>query len=116
MAIILQIKRSNSASVIKEIEVNRKLILGQSLYCDVVLDDKLVAGMQCELLRAKSGHIIAKNLDPKKEVLINNSRLKRSQIRSNDALTIGPFILEFDQEKLTPEEASLLDSEFEEYV
>lgn len=116
MAIVLVITRPDKTDDIKEIPVNRKLVLGHSVYCDVVLDDKSVANMQCEIEQAKTGHILAKNLDLKKEVHINQSRLKRSALKTDDVLKIGPFILRIDPTKLTPEEVQLLNSEFEELV
>lgn len=42
MAIIIVITRPDKPEDIKEIAVNRKLVLGHSVYCDVVLEDKTV--------------------------------------------------------------------------
>ncbi len=116
MAIIIVITRPDKPEDIKEIAVNRKLVLGHSVYCDVVLEDKTVASMQCEIVPVKTGHIVAKNLDMKKEVHLNQSRLKRAAIKADDVLKIGPFILRIDPTKLTPEELALLNTEYEEFV
>lgn len=116
MAIVIVISRTDKPEDKKEIAVDRKLVLGHSVYCDVVLDDKTVAGMQCEIQRAKTGHVLARNLDLKKEVHLNQLRLKRSPIKSDDVLKIGPFVLRIDPTRLTAEEAAILNSEYEEFV
>ncbi|MBY0413416.1 MAG: FHA domain-containing protein, partial [Bdellovibrionales bacterium] len=93
------------------IEINRKLIFGNSMYCDVVLGDKMVANMQFEILAAKTGHIIVKNLDAKKELHLNQARLlslKKTSIKADDVLKVGPFVLRIDPTKLTQEELAVL--------
>lgn len=116
MAVVLVITREDNPHDIKEVAVTRKLVLGHSVYCDVVLEDKTVASMQCEIQQVKSGHIVAKNLDAKKEVLINQLRLKKSAIKTEDVLKIGPFLLSIDPDQLTPEEKIVLNTEYEEFV
>ncbi|AUN98751.1 hypothetical protein DOM21_07325 [Bacteriovorax stolpii] len=116
MAFILVISRPDMPEVKKEITVDRKLVLGNSLYCDVVLEDKTIASMQCEILPVKTGHIVAKNLDLKKEVHLNQLRLKRSALKLDDTLKIGPFVLKIDPTKLTPEELAIINTEYEEFV
>lgn len=116
MAVIIQITRPDKPEEVKEITVNRKLVLGHSMYCDVVLDDKTIASMQCEIQPVKTGHIVAKNLDLKKEVHINQLRLKRQAIKLNDVIKIGPFVLKIDQGQLTPEEIAVFNTEYEEFV
>ncbi len=116
MAVVILISRLDNPQIIKEIAVTKKIVLGNSIYCDVVLEDKTVASMQCEILQVKSGHIIAKNLDLKKEVLLNQTRLKKSSLTSTDILKIGPYLLSIDNEKLTPEELAVINTEYEEFV
>ncbi len=116
MAVVIVITRPDKPEDIKEIAVTRKLVLGHSVYCDVVLDDKTVASMQCEIQPVKTGHIVAKNLDGKREVHLNQVRLKRSAIKADDVLKIGPFILRIDPTKLTPEELAVINTEYEEFV
>ena len=116
MAVFIVVTRPDKPEVIKEIAVTRKLVFGNSIYCDLVLDDKMVASMQCEVVQVKSGHIVIKNIDEKKEVLLNKGRLKRAAIKADDVLTIGPFILRIDPTKLTPEELAILNSEYVEFV
>lgn len=116
MAVVIVITRPDRPQVINEIPVNRKLVIGNSIYCDVVLDDKSIASMQCQIHPVKTGHVVATNLDLKKEVLINQSRLKKSAIKADDVLKIGPFILRIDPTKLTPEELKILNTEYEEFV
>lgn len=116
MAVIIVITRPDKPEDIKEITVNRKLVLGNSVYCDIVLEDKAVASLQCEILPAKTGHIVVKNLDLKKEVHLNHSRLKRSAIKADDVLKIGPFVLRIDPTQLTPEELAIINTEYEEYI
>lgn len=67
MAVVIVVTRNDNPHDIKEFSVNKKLILGNSIYCDVVLEDKNIAGLQCEIQPVKTGHIIAKNLDSKKK-------------------------------------------------
>ena len=116
MAVVIVITRHDNPQDIKEIAVTKKIILGNSIYCDVVLEDKAVASMQCEILQVKSGHIIAKNLDLKKEILLNQTRLKKSAITSSDILKIGPFLLSIDKDQLTAEELAIINTEYEEFV
>lgn len=115
MAIVLVISRPDKPEQKQEISVNGKMVLGQSVYCDVLLNDKLVSGMQCQLQPTKDGHLLVTNLDMKREVYINKSRLKRSSLRADDVLKIGPFVLSIDQSKLTAEEMDLLNTEYVEY-
>lgn len=116
MAVVIVVTRQDNPQDIKEFTVTKKLVLGNSIYCDVVLEDKTVASMQCEIQPAKTGHIIAKNLDAKKEVLLNQTRLKRAAISSNDILKIGPFLVSINKERLTAEELALINTEYEEFV
>lgn len=116
MAIVIVISRPDKPEVLKEISLDRKLVFGHSVYCDVVLEDKLVAGMQCEILPVKTGHVVIKNLDLKKEVHLNQSRVKKAAIKADDVLKIGPFVLRIDPTKLTAEELALLNTEYEEYI
>lgn len=116
MAVVIVITRRDNPQDIKEIIVTKKLVLGNSIYCDVVLEDKMIAGMQCEIQPVKTGHIIAKNLDAKKEVLLNQSRLKKAAISSTDILKIGPYLLCIDKDQLTPEELAVINTEYEEFV
>jgi Inner membrane component of T3SS, cytoplasmic domain len=116
MAVFIVITRPDKPELKIEVELSRKLILGNSGYCDVVLEDKSIASMQCEIFRAKTGHVIGNNLDLKKEVHLNQLRLKKSPIKVDDVLKIGPFILRIDPTKLTQEELSVINSEYEEFV
>lgn len=117
MALVIKISRPDKPQVeVKSVTLTRKLILGNSMYCDVVLEDKSVASMQCEILPAKTGHVVAKNLDAKKEVLLNQARLKQSALKTDDILKIGPFILQLDLSQLTPEELAVVNTEYEEFV
>lgn len=116
MAVVIVITRHDNPQDIKEIKVTKKLVLGNSIYCDVVLEDKNIASMQCEIHPVKTGHIIAKNLDAKKEVLLNQSRLKKSALNSTDILKIGPFLVSIDPDQLTPEELAVINTEYEEFV
>lgn len=116
MAVVIVITRHDNPQDIKEITVTKKLVLGNSIYCDVVLEDKTVASMQCEIQPSKTGHIIAKNLDAKKEVLLNQTRLKKAALNSTDILKIGPFLLSIDKDQLTAEELAVINTEYEEFV
>ena len=116
MAVVIVITRHDNPQEIKKFPVTKKMIIGNSIYCDVVLEDKTIASMQCEILPVKSGHIIAKNLDSKKEILLNQTRLKRSAITSTDILKIGQFLLSIDKEQLTEEELAVINTEYEEFV
>lgn len=116
MAVVIVITRPDKPEVHLAVAVDKKLVIGSSIYCDVVLEDRTVASMQCQIQTAKTGHILATNLDVKKDVLINQSRLKRSAIKADDVLKIGPFILRVDPTQLTPEELKILNTEYEEFV
>lgn len=115
MAIVLVISRLDKPEVKQEVSVNGKMVIGQSIYCDVLLDDKLVSSMQCQLQTTKSGHILVTNLDMKKEVYLNTSRLKRSSFKVDDVLKIGPFVITIDPNKLTPAELEIINTEYIEY-
>lgn len=115
MAIVLIVKNSENSQT-TSFEVNRKLIIGNSPYCDIFIDDKSVAKMQCEIAPHKSGHIVVRNLDQKKIVLINALRLKRSPVRVEDRIFIGAYEMRLDPGALTDEEAKTLLTDFEEYV
>ncbi|MGZ3790545.1 MAG: FHA domain-containing protein [Bacteriovorax sp.] len=115
MAIVVVIKHLEKLEV-KEVVLNGKLVVGQSVYCDVKLDDKLIASMQCQFQTTKCGHVLVTNLDLKREVLINQARLKKSPLKSDDVLKIGSYVLSIDQSKLTPEELSVINAEYIEMV
>lgn len=116
MAVFIVVTRPDKPEVLKEVAVTRKLVLGNSVYCDIILDDKAVAQMQCEIVQAKTGHIVAKNLDLKKEVLHNQARLKKAALKVDDVLKVGPYIVRIDPTKLTQEELVVINSEYEEFV
>ncbi len=117
MAVVLVLERSDKKDDPKvEIPIVKKIVLGQSPYCDVTLNDKMVAKMQCEIEFSKSGHIVVTNVDQKRDVFLNKSKLKRAGLKLDDVLKIGPFVLRIDPTKLTPEESAVINTEFEEYV
>jgi hypothetical protein len=117
MAFVIVISRPDKPQEdTRSIPLTRKMIMGNSIYCDIVLDDKTVASMQCEIQPVKTGHIVVKNLDGKKEVLHNQVRLKKAAIKADDVLKIGPFLLRIDPTQLTPEELAVINTEYEEFV
>ncbi len=71
---------------------------------------------QPEINTTKTGHLVVTNMDMKREVYLNQARLKRSSIKVDDLLKIGPFVLQIDQSRLTPEEMSLINTEYIEYI
>ncbi len=115
MSVVIVIERIDKEDR-KEIAVEKKLILGQSVYCDITLDDKMIAKMQCEIELAKSGHVVMTNIDRKRDVYLNESKLKKSGIKVSDKVKIGPFILSIDSSKLTPEELEIINTEYEEFI
>lgn len=116
MAVVFVISRTDKPDEKMEIPIKEKLVLGKSVYCDVKLDDKLISSIQCEIKTTKTGHVIAQNMDLKREVLINQNRLKKSALKATDVLKIGPFLLTIDQSKLTPEEIAIINTDYEEMV
>lgn len=116
MAVVIVISHPTKPELQQQFSVTGKLVLGNSVYCDVKLDDKLVASMQCQVQPTKSGHIVVTNLDLKKEVYLNKTRLKKSSLRVDDVLKIGPFVLTIDPLKLTPEELEVINTEYVEYI
>ena len=116
MALVLLITRSDQPDVLKTVPVEKKLILGSSIYCDIVLEDRSVASMQCEVWPARSGHLLIKNLDSKKEVLLNQSRLKKAALKIEDTIKVGAFLMKIDSTQLTVEEIAVLNTEYEEFV
>lgn len=115
MAIILVISRTDKPELKQEISISGKMVIGQSPYCDVKLDDKLISSMQCQVQTTKSGHIVVTNLDLKREVYINTMRLKKSILKLDDVLKIGPFVITIDSNKLTPAELEVINTEYIEY-
>lgn len=116
MAVVFVLSRTDKPDEKQEIPIKEKLVIGKSVYCDVKLDDKLVSSIQCEIRTAKTGHVIVQNMDLKREVFINQNRLKKSALKATDVLKIGPFLLSIDQSKLTPEELNVINTEYEEMV
>jgi len=116
MAVVFLLSRSDNPGIRKEFPIKEKLVVGKSVYCDVLLDDKLISSIQCEIKTTKSGHVVVTNMDLKREVYLNQSRLKKSSIRADDVIKIGPFVLCIDQSKLTPEEMDVINTEYVEYV
>lgn len=116
MAVVFVLLRTDKPDEKQEIPIKDKLVLGKSVYCDVKLDDKLVSSIQCEIKTTKSGHVVAQNMDLKREVLLNQSRLKKSALKATDVLKIGPFELSIDQSKLTQEEMDIINTDYEEMV
>jgi hypothetical protein len=78
MAVVIIVSRSDKPDQREEFPVKEKLVLGKSVYCDVKLDDRLISSIQCEIKTTKSGHVVVTNLDMKKEVYLNQTRLKKS--------------------------------------
>jgi pSer/pThr/pTyr-binding forkhead associated (FHA) protein len=117
MAVVFVLSRKDRPEEKQAFPMKEKLILGKSVYCDIKLDDRLISNIQCEIKTTKSGHVIAQNMDLKREVLLNNgSRLKKSALKVHDVLIIGPYELYIDQSKLTSEEIAVINSEYEEMV
>lgn len=116
MAVVFVLSRADKPEERQEIPIKEKLVLGKSVYCDIKLDDKLISSIQCEIKTTKSGHVIVQNMDLKREVFLNQSRLKKSAIKATDVLKIGPFQLSIDQSKLTEEEMSIINTDYEEMV
>lgn len=116
MAVFIVVQRQDKPEEKIEIQVSKRIVLGQSKYCDVFLDDKMVAKMQCEIEPVKSGHIVATNVDKKRDVYINEHKLKRAGIKKDDVIKIGQYVVRIDHSKLTPEELAIINSDFEEFV
>ncbi len=116
MAVVFIVSRVDTPHVKKEYPIKEKLVVGKSVYCDVLLDDKLVSSIQCEIRTTKTGHVVVTNMDLKREVLLNQGRLKKSPIKVDDVLKIGPFVMSIDQSKLTEEEMNILNTEYVEYI
>ncbi|GEM_PF-791846 len=116
MAVVFVLSRTDKPDERQEIPIKDKLIVGKSVYCDIKLDDRLISSIQCEIKTTKSGHVVVQNMDMKREVLLNQGRLKKSALKVNDVLKIGPFLLTIDESKLTPEEMNVINTEYEEFV
>jgi hypothetical protein len=116
MAFVFVVTRLDKPEIQNNIPIDKKLVLGSSIYCDVVLADKSIASMQCQIQPVKTGHIVVTNLDMKREVLVNQTRLKKSAIKADDVLKIGPFLLRLDPAQLTADELIVLSTEYEEFV
>lgn len=116
MAVVFVLSRADKPGEKLEIPIKEKLLLGKSVYCDVKLDDKLIASIQCEIKTTKSGHVVVQNMDLKREVFLNQSKVKKSAIKATDVLKIGPFELSIDQSQLTQEEMSIINTDYEEMV
>lgn len=116
MAYVLLIQRSDKPEMKMEIPVAKRIVIGASPYCDVHLDDKMIAKMQCEIEPAKTGHIVATNIDKKRDVFLNEGKLKRAGIKKDDVLKIGIYTVRIDSSKLTPDELAIINTEYEELV
>lgn len=116
MAVVFVLSRTDKPGEKQEFPIKDKLVLGKSVYCDVKLDDKLISSIQCEIRTAKTGHVIVQNMDLKREVFINQNKLKKAALKATDVLKIGPFELSIDQTKLTPEELDIINTDYEEMV
>jgi hypothetical protein len=115
MAIVLVITRPDKPELLTEVPVVGKMVFGQSVYCDVLLADKLVANMQFQVHTVTSGQLLITSLDKKREIFINKSRVKISPLKINDVLEIGPFNISIDTAKLTLAEKEGIDMEYVEY-
>lgn len=115
MAVVLVISRADQPDLKEEYQVAGKMVIGHSTYCDIKLNDKLVSNLQCQVQQIKSGQVIITNLDMKKAVYLNKTKLKRASLKVNDVLEIGPFVVRIDPEKLSNEEIELINAEFIEY-
>lgn len=119
MTIILVVTKEGKTEEKGEYVISKKMIIGSSVYCDIILSDKNISGMQCQIEPVKTGHILVTTMDAKKEVFLNDSKLKkngRHPFRVDDTLKVGPFVLRIDPTKVTKEELLILNSEYEELV
>jgi hypothetical protein len=116
MALVLIMTKVDEPSLKELIPIERKLLLGNSIYCDVVLNDKSIGSIQCQIHPAVSGHLIVTNLNKKVEIRLNKSKLKKSAMRVDDIVSVGAYFLKIDSGQLTEDEWLILDTEYEEFV
>jgi hypothetical protein len=116
MAVIIVITRLDRPEVEQFIPLAKKIVLGSSIYCDIHLEDKMLAKMQCQIQKMSTGQVIISNLDFKRDILLNETRIRKAAIRANDVVKIGAFLLKVDATQLTEEEIQILNTDYEEIV
>jgi Protein of unknown function (DUF3662)/Inner membrane component of T3SS, cytoplasmic domain len=75
----------------------RRVVVGRSRDCDVVVDDPNVSRRHIELRREDEGWMVA-DLGSTNGVRVNGRRVERSPLRSADRITIGITDLTFELE------------------
>ena len=75
----------------------RRVVVGRSRDCDVVVNDPNVSRRHVELRREEEGWMVA-DLGSTNGVKVNGRRVERSPLRSGDRITIGVTDLTFELE------------------
>jgi hypothetical protein len=75
----------------------RRVVVGRSRDCDVVVNDPNVSRRHLELRREEDGWMVA-DLGSTNGVRVNGKRVERSPLRSGDRITIGVTDLTFELE------------------
>lgn len=95
----------------KTYQVSKRETIGTENKCSIVLGDRRVAKLHAEIRKRKSGSCEIRNLEPRKNILVNGEVIKNVMLQHGDWITIADTTLVFSEDADPEERPSLeLDS------
>jgi diguanylate cyclase (GGDEF)-like protein len=95
----------------KTYQVSKRETIGTEKKCSIILGDRRVAKVHAEIRKRKSGTCEIRNLEPRKNILVNGEVIKNVMLQHGDWITIADTTLVFSEDADPEERPSLeLDS------
>lgn len=85
-------------------------ILGSGRACTIVLADRRVALRHAEIRKRKTGNYEIRNLEPRKNILVNDAVIKSVTLQHGDWITISETVLVFSEDSEDEQEQVELNS------
>jgi pSer/pThr/pTyr-binding forkhead associated (FHA) protein len=106
LSILISIKQKNT--LLTELQIPGKYILGRSRECDCKLDDDKISSKHCSIECTKDGKIIFTDLDSTNGSFLNGLKIKTHQMVIGDIIKIGNINISIDNSKLSSAETTQL--------
>jgi hypothetical protein len=101
---------SENRTVVKQVALTGRLVIGRSQDSDLCLPSKFVSRFHAAILPAADGHYFVVNLNSRNGVLVNRTFVSQSALHHGDLLDIGPFRIKVELNEATTAE---LDAELD---